>query len=255
MHSKIGVGLVTHNRLTPKKHAFRYKVFQPLLDLDEMPRLFKPRWFWSYERRNIANFRRRDHVGDANEALKTTIQNAVHEQLQLALTGRVEMLANVRYFGLGFNPICLYFCYDSDDKLQACVAEVSNTPWGEKVCYAMPVDGQGPTYSWTHSNQKGLHVSPFMPMDMEYRWHITLNEELVNVVIENWRENRQAFVATMSLKFRPATGRALNRTLLRFPFMTLKVLIAIYWQAVKLVVKGLKVYDHPGETPSDSKSK
>lgn len=262
MFSKIGVGIVTHARLTPKKHSFRYKVFQPLFDLDEMPALLKPRWFWSYEKRNIANFRRRDYYGDENVPLKETIQQVANEQLGLSLTGRVELLANLRYFGLGFNPICMYFLYDDDNVLRACVSEVSNTPWNEKVCYAMLVTDPalpGPAddkYNWTHRNDKQMHVSPFMPMDMEYRWCIQKTVNNVNITIENWKEGSKALVATMSLALEPATGRKLNRTLVRFPFMTLKVVLAIYWQAVKLVAKRLTVFDHPGEAlPAETNSK
>lgn len=254
IRSRVGVGEVMHSRLSPKKHAFTYKVFQPLFDLDEMPSLLQRLKFWAYEKFNLASFKRKDHFGDPDVSLKECVARETERQLGISVDGRIEMLANLRYFGIGMNPICMFFCYDREDNLIACTAEVTNTPWGEKICYAMPVREadklDDDTHEWTHSNAKQMHVSPFMPMDMEYRWKIFKSGERLSLQIENWKDEQRSFIATMNLKLREATASNLNRTLFRFPLMTLKVIFAIYWQAVRLKLKGLKVFDHPGHAPT-----
>lgn len=265
MQPKLGIGSVRHRRNSPNpdavEHAFSYPLFMPLLDLDRVAETLSASPWWSAEKRNIASHRRADYLGDAQQPLKQAVLDEVETQLGFRPNGQVLQLAHARYFGHNFNPIALYFCFDQDQQLQACLAEVNNIPWREKTCYAMPVNNETSRrdrWTWTHRNDKNLHVSPFMPMDMEYRWRVKLSDNRLVVHIENWqqledskREQKQ-FDATLQLELHDITPQQLRSVLWRYPAMTAKVVGAIHWQALKLWLKGVPYIPKPN-TPKPNK--
>lgn len=260
MLPKIGIGTVRHQRHSVKEHGFQYPLFMPLLDLDSVEATFAVSRWWSLEKRNVASFRRADYLGDKSTTLKQAVLDKVEEQLNIRPDGRVMQLAHARYFGHNFNPIALYFCFSKTNQLEACLAEVNNIPWREKTCYAMAVNNTSEKpnrWDWTHANTKNLHVSPFMPMDMEYRWRIKLSNDQLLVHIENWRENNRGktekqFDATLQLALHEATKKTLNSVLWRYPAMTVKVVTGIHWQALKLWLKGVPYIQkpHPHKQPA-----
>lgn len=252
MHSSIFKGQVKHWRKTPVTHAFEYGVFMMYLDLSELDTVFAGRWFWSTSRPALARFSRANYFGDATESLDTSVRNLVEEKTGSRPAGPVRLLTNLSYFGYCFNPISLYYCFDADDKrLETIVAEVSNTPWGERHCYVLPDDqNTGSEQSRRFRVEKNLHVSPFMGMDMTYSWLITEPAENLLVRIHNHKGDESLFGASLNLAREPITAWSLAGVLIRYPFMTFKVMLGIHWQALKLWVKGCPVQTHPDKKPS-----
>ena len=123
------------------------------------------------------------------------------------------------------------------------MAEVNNTPWGETDTYVLACD-EGKR-SWRFAPEKKMHVSPFMPMDVDYRWALSQPDQKLSVYMANSRDGKKIFDATMALKKRPINAGSLAGVLLRFPFLTLKVIVAIHWEALRLWVKRCPFYEHP----------
>ena len=249
MNSSIYFGRVRHRRMAPVEHAFSYRMFMLYLDLAELPSLFERRWLWSARRPALARFRREDHFGDPAVPLEQSVRDLVDRETGQRPNGPIRLLTHLRYFGYVFNPVSFYYCFDADDaRVETIVAEVTNTPWGERHCYVLPQrmnvgrDGHG-----RYSPEKVMHVSPFMEMDVDYDWRFNAPGEMLTVHMENAREGRKIFDATLLLEREDITARSLARALAGYPLMTLRVMVAIHWQALKLWLKGAPVHDHPGK--------
>ncbi len=246
MKSAIYKGQVRHRRYTVRKHSFNYKLYMMFLDLDELPSLFNNFTGWNSDKmqgakvKGLAKFLRSDHFGNKNESLKTSVIKLVKKEANIDINGPVRVLTHLRYFGYVFNPLCMYYCYDKDGKtLKAIVAEVSNTPWGEKHCYVLS-DNKGSSHKHQYSHPKNFHVSPFMEMNMDYHWRLTEPKDSLVVHLENRREAEKLFDATMTLEREEITQASLNKTLLSYPLMTMKIIVAIHYEALKLFLKGVK---------------
>ncbi|MCB1636874.1 MAG: DUF1365 domain-containing protein [Xanthomonadales bacterium] len=246
-HSAIYRGWVRHRRYWPAAHDFRYRLYHVYLDLAELPRLFEGRWLWSLERANLASFRRRDFLGDPAEPLLESVHRCVQSQCGDRLTGPVRLLTHLRYFGLSFNPVSFYYCFDASGReLTHIVAEITNTPWGERHQYVLPIAaGQVHGRSWHFAFDKRFHVSPFLPMDRQYDWRFDQPGDDLHVHMNVNDGQRRQFDATLVLQRRPWSGAALATVLARHPLMTLKVMRAIYWQAFLIRCKRNPFYAHP----------
>ena len=253
MHSCLYVGQVNHRRHgggdDPVSNAFTYRLFMVYLDLAELDTVFRGRWLWSARRRAPAWLRREDHLGDPAVPLEQAVRDLVQARTGQRPTGPVRMLTHLRYFGHCFNPVTFYYCYDAAGaEVDYVVCEVNNTPWGEQHCYVLPRDAarvRGPSQEF--ELEKEFHVSPFLPMQTHYRWRFTAPGPRLLVHLRNEEARGHAFDATLSLERREITGRSLAAALTRFPFMTLRVVALIYWQALKLKLKGAVFYTHPGK--------
>lgn len=247
MHSRIYVGQVRHRRYSPTGHAFGYGLFMLYLDLDELPTLFRGRWLWSATRPAVAWFRRRDHLGDESIDLASAVRRFVRDQTGIVLTGPIRLLTNLRYFGYGFNPVSFYYCFDSaGEGLEAIVAEVNNTPWGEQYCYVLPESGnRGDARRKRYLIDKRFHVSPYMPMNLDYDWRFTVPGDRLVVDMKNYQDGEKLFDASLSLAQKPVNGRTLAGVLFRHPFLTAKIISAIYYQALRLWLKGTPFFPHP----------
>jgi DUF1365 family protein len=247
MHSCIYEGQVRHRRFTPLSHQFSYRLYLLYLDLAELPDLFDKYWLWSARGPNLAWFRRKDHMGDPDVPLDTAIRKTIHAATGIQPEGPIRLLTHLRYFGYGFNPVSFYYCFDREDKqLQTIVAEVNNTPWGEQHYYVLPASEHcGHDRHQRYKRQKEFHVSPFMPMDIDYDWRFSLPDKRLNVHMENYHSDSKIFDATLQLKHAPISSSNLMRVLLQYPFITGKVITAIYWQALKLLLKKVPFYSHP----------
>ena len=252
MQSSIFVGQVSHSRKSPLEHAFDYRVFMAYLDLDELDDVFRNRWFWSTRRPALARFRREDHLGDPKRPLVDCVRDLVENETGTRPGGPVRLLTNLAYFGYCINPISIYYCFDpAGEVVTAIVADVTNTPWGERHCYVL-ADPMNTGDSLTHRYhiKKELHVSPFMQMDVEYDWLLTAPADNLVVRINNRTDNQKFFNATLVLKRKEITGGALASVLLQYPLMTAKVAFGIYWQAFRLWLKGCPVHTHPDKAGS-----
>jgi len=241
--SRIYRGTLRHRRFTPTSHAFRYQLWMAWLDLDELPDLFDKVPGFSARRPALARFRREDYLGPTDRPLKTAVREELIRQLGSAPNGRICVLTQLRTLGCMFNPISVYYAYDHLGRLAAILSEVTNMPWRERTRYASAVDPS------RHSHQaffdKRLHVSPFNPMEMTYRWKFNAPCETLFLHMENWQDQQRHFDATLTLVASPATRGTLLKTLARQPWMSLKTIAGIHFEALHLWLKRAPVYNHP----------
>lgn len=258
MHSSLYVGQVRHRRFAPREHGFSYRLFQVYLDLDELDSVFRKRWLWSVGRPNLAWFNRSDHLGDPDQSLADSVRDLVQSETGKRPTGPIRLLTHLRYFGYGFNPVSFYFCFDaSGTQVETVVAEVNNTPWGEQHCYVLgEAMNIGSTDKKRYEIDKQFHVSPFMDLDMRYRWQLTQPGDNLLIHIENEQDEHKIFDATLVLHRRELSGVSLAGALLRFPFITVKIVVSIYFEALRLWLKRIPVFQHPTneEAPKTVKS-
>jgi DUF1365 family protein len=242
MFSAIYRGTLRHRRFYPKAHAFTYDSTLFYIDLDELPQLFEGVTGWSVDGKTLGRFRRQDYLGDPRSELKQAVRAEVVRQRGSCPQGAVRMLTNLRMWGFCFNPVTLYYLFELDADTPALIlAQVNNTPWNERHSYIIPCDEGGKTQV---AFAKQFHVSPFNPLDMQYHWVSTTPAEHLLVHMENHRAEVCHMDATLTLERHPWSARQLQRILWRQPWLTLKVPVMIYWQALKLLIKGVPFYSH-----------
>lgn len=231
-------GRVFHERTQPKHHAFEYSVAMVYLNLSELDGFFEQSRFWSKNRPALARFRREDYYGDAKRNLESEIKTLVENKLGLLPDGDVCLLTNLCYFGYSMNPLSTYYCFNKAGKLVATVAEVNNTPWGEKHCYVLPAPSKS-NANTEHAFNKAFTVSPFNAVDMQYQWRSSLPDDSLEISIKAMQGSDTVVRAYLDLHRKPAHARSMNRFLIRFPFHTLKVISSIYFEALRLYLKGV----------------
>ena len=256
MKSCIYRGRVGHHRMKPHSHGFNYSLFMMYMDLSELPGLFDAFLLWSARRPSLAWFRREDHTGDPNLSLIETIRNLIRQKTGAEHSGAIRLLTHLRYFGYCMNPVSFYYCWnDTDTDLEFIVAEVHNTPWGETHCYVLDcrdVDSSNETFRFSFDKQ--FHVSPFMGMNQKYDWSISTPGDRLLVNMNNYEEEQIVFNAGMALEKEDINHISMARVLLNFPFMTFKVIGAIYWQALKLWFRKTPFFSHPKTYSSEFQS-
>lgn len=236
MESALYLGTVRHRRFAPRAHRFAYPLFMLYVDLDELEAVGSlsrwlstagPAWAW---------LRRRDHFGDPDRPWAESVRRLVEEHTGKYPEGPVRLLTHPRTLGFRMNPISLFYCHDLDGALVAVVGEVTNTPWDERHLYVVT-----PRTRFS----KELHVSPFMPMDMEYRWLVRPPDRRLLVHMESHREGKKVFDATLALERHPLTRGSIRRILWRYPAMTLRVFAWIYLEAALLALRRVPFHTHP----------
>ncbi len=240
-------GHVTHRRFAPVPHSFAYPLFMMFIDLAELPHLFSGNPLWSPDRPNLAWFCRKDYLPPQSVPLDEAVRDLVAERTGTRPAGPVRILTHLRYFGHCFNPVSIYYCYDrAGDRVEQILAEVTNTPWGERHVYLLNNGDPGSRgKEKSYRLAKEFHVSPFMDMDTRYRWRFKDPGENLEVRMECYRDEQLFFDAALDLS-REEIGRAsLSRVLIRYPFLTLRVYAMIYLQAFRLWRKGVPFYVHP----------
>jgi DUF1365 family protein len=243
MASALYAGEVIHQRHSPRKHRLRYRMFQILLDLDELPQLSRRLLLFSHDKLGVFSFYDKDH----GDGVTRPLREYVEEQLVgagLRLDGgHVFLLCMPRIFGFVFNPLSIYYCYRGDGGLVAIIYEVNNT-FGQRHAYLIPADKSGATIR--QSCDKVFHVSPFMDMDMTYDFALTSPGPMIATTI-NARDatGKPVIHAAFTGRRRELTDSGLLTALLTYPLLTLGVVVAIHWEALKLLAKGLRLRDLP----------
>ena len=245
MKSAVYAGTLMHNRLKPRQHHFRYQVSSWIFDLDELEELNKKLTFFSFNRFNLISFYENDY-GDWSEtgrgdSLKGYVNRLLKEQ-ELPKPARVELLCYPRILGYVFNPLAVYFCYGGDQALQAVIYEVTNT-FGERHSYVIPADDAGEIIR--QQAMKRLHVSPFFETDNHfYRFRIQISAQTVSLGISLHNQSGRLFCAVFSGLRKEVCDRFVLQQLVALPFMTLKVMGAIHWEALRLWLKGISIVPH-----------
>lgn len=242
LESAIYEGVVRHTRRVAPAHGFTKRLFMVYLDLAELDRVFAGRWLWGVERRRLVSFRRADHLGDPAIPLDRAVRDLVRARTGRAVEGPIRTLTQLRTAGYVFNPVTFHYAFTPEGRLDAVVADVANTPWNERHCYVLAAEA-GRVDART---SKTFHVSPFLPMDHEYRFRFAAPNGALSASIENFARGERVFDARLDLVRREIDGPSLARTLARFPFMTAQVVGGIYWQALRLHRLGAPFHPHPG---------
>jgi len=239
-------GTVVHHRRAGPTREFTPRVFLAYLDVDALPAALDPMPLWSARRLAPVRYHRRDFFDGGERPLGDAVRDLVNERLGYRPSGRVFLLAHLRTFGWLHNPLAVYYCWSSSGtELEALVLEVTNTPWGERQWYVFDARHRRNAAR----TPKVMHVSPFLPMDVEYRVSWTAPGAGLSVRIEVERAGKQLFFAALDLRRVHLDRRHAVALVARYPFLTGRVSAAIYRQALALFLRRTPVYRHPEVTP------
>ena len=239
-------GTVLHRRLEPTTRQFEQRLFLAYLDVDQLPASLDGVPGWSARGLAPVRFRRRDFLdGDAGP-LGDAVRQLVHDRLGRRPHGPVRLLAQLRTFGWLFNPLSVYYCFQADGRgLDALVLEVTSTPWGERHWYV--VDALGANCA--PPVQKAMHVSPFLPMELGYAIEWSPPGEGLRLAITATRDGVTVFGAELRMHRRELDRRGALAILLRYPWLPLRVSLAIYRRAVALRLARVPMHRHPARSP------
>jgi len=246
-------GHVMHARFKPVPHRFRYSVFSLLIDLDRLEEAGRLAWFFSIGRFNLLSFHPRDHGpqekgDDPRRALDTLLDHAGLTEKP----GRVLLLCYPRVFGFVFNPLSVYFIYAASGPLTSIVYEVRNT-FGERHSYVAPIrDGELTAAGIRQSRDKLFYVSPFLDQPMRYHFRLRPPGADVALRIHETDKDGPILAAVFAGKAVPVTNRNVLRLSLLMPLMTLKVVLGIHFEAMRLWFKGIRFYSRPAPPPAVS---
>ena len=245
LHSGLYLGTVRHRRFAPRKNAFRYGVYQLLLDLSELPALDRAIGFFGYNRAGLVSFHDRDHLGSTDEPVRAKLARWLRGQGHELGDSRVLLLTNPRVLGYVFNPVSYFFCLDGGGGLRFTVAEVFNT-FGETYCYLLNGTESTNGRAVRSRVEKRFHVSPFMRIEgVRYEWIVTPPDERLTVHIDEFEADEKYFDATLNLARRPLTAATLGRAMLRYPHLTARTIFLIHWQAARLWARRVPFFRKP----------
>ena len=237
MTSSIYNGAVIHKRFKPKKHFFKYNVFSLLIDLSELEDLDKKIKFFSFNKFNLVSFYEKDHGHRDGSSLVEWIKKNLNENDISSKDIRIKLLCYPRIFGYVFNPLSVFFIYDSNEKLISILYEVKNT-FGEQHTYIFKVKDDANLFQ--HNCSKKFHVSPFIEMNCNYFFRILKPGEKISVIIDQYQTDEKILYASQDGKRVDFTSKELLKSYLKHPLMTFKIISAIHYEAFKLWTKGIK---------------
>jgi DUF1365 family protein len=238
--------VVVHRRTRPVAHRLRYRISTLLLDLDELPALDVRLKLFAFNRRGIASFHERDHGAGDKTGLRDWIETRMRDAGMAPDGGPIRLLAMPRVLGHVFNPLSVFFCHRRDGTLSAVLYEVNNT-FGQRHSYLIAVtDAARPLLQ---SCEKAFYVSPFLPMEMTYRFRVEPPDERVSVSVFGRDADGLLIAATLAGRRRALTDAALLGTVLRMQLLAAKVVAGIHWEALKMWLKGLRIVHRPPPPP------
>ena len=244
----IYTGTVRHRRYTPFESEFSYPVFMLYLDINDLENVINKSIFWNINKPAVVSFNRSDFHGAEEVDLDIAVRNTVENRVGIRPEGKIRMLAHLRYFGYCFNPVTFYYCFNrNDDSVDYILAEVTNTPWKERHAYVLSSSQESNKSEIRLSMKKELHVSPFWDMDHMYDWVFSSPKDKLNVFMKNFKDGKHVFDANLSMDRTEMTKKNLLKSVFRFPFMTIKVVFWIHFQAFILWLRGATFYTHPSK--------
>ena len=245
------LGTVMHKRLLPFRHSFRYRVFSLWLDVDDLGGLGRRLRLFSHNRFNLFGLYDRDHGARDGSALRPWVEAALADAGIDLAGGKIRVLCFPRVLGYVFNPLSLFYCYHADGRLLAVLYEVRNT-FGQKHGYVLPVDGERRRGEpILQSCRKGFYVSPFIGMEATYGFRLNEPDDRAAVLIRQSVPEGTMLLASLTGRRRRLTDANLFRAFFAYPMMTLKVIGAIHWQALRLWRKGALFHRRPPAPPRD----
>ncbi len=237
MISSIYNGKVIHKRFKPKEHFFKYSVFSLLIDLSELNQLDKEIKFFSFNKLNLISFYEKDHGSRDGSSLVAWVKKNLEANNIYFKDIKIKLLCYPRIFGYVFNPLSVFFIYNSNEKLISILYEVKNT-FGEQHTYIFKVDDDLKVFQ--HNCSKKFHVSPFIEMDCNYFFKILKPEDKMSVIIDQYQANEKILYASQDGKRVDFNSKELLKSYLKHPLMTFKIISAIHFEAFKLWTKGIK---------------
>ena len=248
MRSALYSGVVAHGRTRPRRHRLNYRVFMLALDLDELEDLAGRLKLFAHNGWNLVSLHDRDFAGKVRSPLRPQIEARLAEFGFDLAGGRITLLCMPRLLGHGFNPLSVYFCHDRDGRLAATIHAVRNT-FGERRDYVLPVEASpdAPLLDGRvrQACGKRFHVSPFMPMDLDYQFDLLPPGDRVGVGVTVHDDAGLLLAASFAGERRALTDGALLKAVVSHPWQVAGVLAAIHWEAVKMVLKGFRLLPGP----------
>jgi DUF1365 family protein len=241
-NSAIYLGNIIHRRFSPKKHSFNYRLYMLALDVIDVEQGAVNKGVFGFSWYHPLRFCEKDYLSGEPFSLSQRISNKVQQLKGHKEINRIVMLVQVRCFGIYFSPANFYFCYDHHDNCTQMLAEVSNTPWNERHYYLVDLLDKNKE----KTSKKAFQVSPFMDLDMTYFWQVTpptIGDDALLVKIVNKRIDdhsghvEKLFDASLIMKKKPFSKALLMRTWGQLPLMTVKIVLSIYWQALRIFLK------------------
>tara|TARA_R110000787_G_scaffold15088_39_gene46595 strand:- start:4498 stop:5286 length:789 start_codon:yes stop_codon:yes gene_type:complete len=235
---------VGHRRLVAPFYAFKYQVFYLLLDIDHIAQSAASARFFSHNRFNLLSFHDRDHGAETQGGLRDWAEGLMQQSGIEPDGGRIRLLVMPRLLGYAFNPISLWYCEGRDGSLRAVIAEVRNT-FKEKHSYLLASAGAPIAYETALEKEKCFHVSPFFDLNGRYRFELGEPSQQLRVHIHETRDGVPILDASLTGQRRPLRDRVIVWQVLKMPFMTLKVVAGIHWEALKIWLRGGKFHSKP----------
>ena len=246
MKSAIYSGSIFHSRKEPFNHEFKYSLYMAYINLKEINNLLPNSFFWGFNKKALISFNRSDYLDRPEKNLIDAVKNLVFERIGKKIKGPIYLLAHLRTLGHCFNPVSFYYCFDkSEKKIDAIIAEVTNTPWKKRYSYVIDCENSEKNNLFKNIQKKELHVSPFFEMNHQYHFSISKPDNLISIKIDNFKKGVKVHEASLSLNKEEFSKKSLIRSLINYPLMTIKVVTAIHWQAIKLWFRGAKFFNNP----------
>jgi len=247
MNPKILFGTVMHKRLFPRVNKFQYGIYYMALPLSKLGERLNNRYF-KYERFGLLSFYNKDHGNRDGGDLLLWARNLLKQNKIIFDDGEIILVTMPRVFGYVFNPISFYYCYDADEKLRAVICEVNNT-FGEGHIYVCtPDDNDEFLPSHITKTVKMFHVSPFMEREGHYDFQFKMSEKSMVAMIDYFdKDNQKKLITSLKGGFSDFNQDNCSRAFWRYPLVTLKSIMLIHWQALKLVVKRIKYIPKPDQ--------
>lgn len=243
MQNAIYTGYVKHKRFSPTRHSFSYRISLFFINLSQLDEIGNTSPILSVNRFNLLSLQGKNYLPSYSGCLLDRVKSALQDCGEDFSPEKVYLLTNLSYLGFCYNPVSFYYCYDSDKELRHILAEVNNTPWNERFIYSLKCVPTIQKHKFI--TKKSFHISPFLPMSMEYRWYVCNPSNNLTIHIKTFEQSLASFSATMSLKRCAFSKNNILKSFVTYPLMSQKVLFSIYLQAFKMWLKRFPFFQHP----------